>query len=129
MADFRTDWDDSYTTQVDDPIADGNDLCTEAIDNNGKWGSEVTVTVEHGGTANCGVKVYVLRQVDTTTYEDMHSDPWGFEMPYDTNQTVYRTFFVDGVSVSKFKVFISNSSGGSVDVTVKTKQLDAIVSS
>ena len=129
MADFRTDWDDSYTTQDDDTITNGSDLSTEAIDNNGKWGTEVAVTVEYGAIANCGVKVYVLRRVDTIIYEDILSDPWGFEMPYDTNITVYRTFFVNGVSVSAFKVFIQNSSGASVDVIVKTRQLNAIVSS
>lgn len=131
MADFTPDWAAAWTTQASAAaIANGDATgLAVAISHDGKWGTEVGVAVTYGGTANEGVKIYVERYVDATNAEVVADDDcWGFEMPYAASTTNRRTFTVDGTSVSKFNIVGSNSSGDTANVTIATRQLDAIVS-
>ena len=104
-------------------ITDGSNATTAAIDNDNITGTEISVTVVYDATtADEGVKVYVLRDVDGTNYEAVVDGPWSFMMPYTINTTHRRTFTVLGNNTSKFKVEVTNDSGASVTATVRYKQ-------
>lgn len=125
MATFNPAWDANWTnTSINGSTITNatTSTITTAISNDVKIVTEVSVTIAYGGTATEGVKVYLLRDVDGTNYETTNDLPWGFQMPFSTSVTRYRTFTVSGSSISKFKILLSNNSGASVTATVKYKQ-------
>lgn len=95
---------------------------TAAISNDNKSETEVSVTIAYGGTADEGVKVYILRDVDGTNYEAVADGPWGFMLPYTISTTHRRSFTVAGDRVSSFKVHVTNDSGATVTATVRYRQ-------
>ena len=126
MTTIATNWDSTFTATsiASSTITNGSNATTAAIDNQTKVGTEVSVTIAYGGTATAGCIVNVLRMVDDSpTYESPTNDaPWGFAMPFATSTTFHRTFTVAADRISKFKVYVANSSGASVTATVDYKQ-------
>jgi len=102
-------------------VANSGNAETAALSNNSKLGTEVSIAAAYGATATVGLKVYVLREVDTTTYEAVADKPYGFEMPFTVSTTHRRGFWVPH-SFGAFKIRVENASGASVTVTVKTRQ-------
>lgn len=119
------DWDASWsaTSIANATTANGSSETTASISNDGKLGTEVSVTVQYNATtANQGVDIYILRDVDGTNNEDESDDPYAFRMPYAVGATRRRTIFVPP-SVSSFKVRVVNDSGASLqDLDVRTRQ-------
>jgi len=83
--------------------------------------TEIAVTIAYGGTANEGARIYVLRDVDGT-YEAIADGAWGFMMAYSTSTTYRRSFVVQSITASKFKIMVSNVTGASITATVSYKQ-------
>jgi hypothetical protein len=130
MTTISTNWDSSWTATsiASSTVTNTSTATTAAISNDGKSGSEVSVTIAYGGTVNQGVKVYILRDIDGTNYEAVTDKPWGFEMPSSVSTTYRRAFAVCADRISNFKVHVTNDSGASVTATVKTRQatIDAV---
>jgi hypothetical protein len=124
MAVSGVNWDTAWTTSSinGSAVSNAGSANTAAIDNDGKWATEVSVQVAYGATASQGLRVFVDRDIDGTNYETGGSKPWGFEMPKAVSTTFYRTFTVQASEVSKFRVRVTNDSGASVTVTVRTRQ-------
>lgn len=124
MTSINPSWPASWTatdisaTSVDD----ASSASTSAISNDDKIATEVSLEVTYGTTADEGVKIYILRDVDGTDFENPNDNPWGFQMPYTTSTTHRRTFNVPAERTSKFKVHISNDSGAAVTATIRYKQ-------
>lgn len=117
------DWAASWTadgTISGSNIADAGDATSDEISNDGDLATEVSIEIAYGATANEGVKVYVLRDVDGTNFEAEADSPWGFEMPYSTSTTHRKTFTVPG-SISAFVILLTNDSGAQVTATVRTR--------
>lgn len=94
---------------------------TGAISNNSKLGTEISLKCAYGATATVGLKVYLLRETDSSEYEAVADKPYGFEMPFTVSTTHRRGFWVPH-SFGAFKIRVENPSGASVTVTVKTRQ-------
>jgi len=124
MPTFNPAWDANWTnTSINSSaVTTGSTATSAAISNDVKIVTEVSVTIAYGGTATEGVKVYLLRDIDGTNYETTNDMPWGFQMPFSTSVTRYRSFTVSGSSISKFKILVSNASGATVTASVKFKQ-------
>ncbi len=91
---------------------------------------EVSIDADYSNDAKAtgGLYVYVLRDIDGTSYEVEADKPWGFEMPFTQNGTNRRTFSVSPGKVSKFKLLLvwKNSTAGS-SVTVATAYKKATI--
>lgn len=125
MTSIYTNWESSWTnTSINaSTVTDGSSATTSsAISNDTKSATEVSITVAYGATANEGIVVTVLRDVDGTNFEAVADLPWGMAMPFDISTTFRRTFTISAEKVSSFKVRVSNDSGASVTVSVKYKQ-------
>jgi len=124
MTTISTNWDTSWTATsiAASSVTDTSTATTAAISNDGKSGTEVSVTCAYGGTVDQGLKVYILRDADGTNYEAVIDKPWGFEMPSGVSTTYRRAFAVCADRISNFKVHVTNDSGATVTVTVKTRQ-------
>lgn len=118
-----TNWADTWTATsiAASSITNTGTATTAAISNDGKSGTEIGVTIAYGSTADAGVDVYVLREVDGN-YETVNDRPYGFQMPYAISTTKYRTFTVMADRVSKFKIYIENQTGATVTATISYKQ-------
>lgn len=125
MGSFNEDWDTNWTsTSINaSSVANAGSATTAAISNDNKLETEVGVSVAYGGTASEGIKVYILRDVDGSNYEDANT-AWGFEMPKAVSTTYRRTISVG--SASNFKVLVTNNTGASVTVTVTYRQAAGI---
>jgi len=120
------DWTGTYTAEVNaQSVADAGDHTSGAISNDGKLATKVGITVAYGGTANEGVKVFVLGLVDGTNYEAEADDPWGFEMPFSTATTHRRTFVVPAGVHDSFKILATNDSGAQITLDVDYDQATA----
>jgi len=102
-------------------IANAADLTSDAISNDDKLDTEVSVAIAYGATASQGVIVYVLRDADGTNYEAEADAPWGFSMPY-TVSTTHRRVFTVPAQIGGFKLLLTNDSGAQVAATVRTRQ-------
>lgn len=118
-----TNWDNSWTATsiAASSITNTGTATTAAISNDGKSATEIAVTVAYGTTANQGVDVYILRDVNGT-YEAVADRPFGFQMAYGVSTTFHRTITVMADRVSQFKVFVFNQTGATVTATVNFKQ-------
>ena len=119
-------WDASWTI-LDAAITlmqGGTTEDTSAVVNcDGKAACEVSIDADYSNHAKAtgGLFVYILRDVNGTSYETEDDNPWGFEMPFTQNDTNRRTFSVDVSQVSKFKVMLDwDNSTGSSSVVVAT---------
>ena len=127
MGDTGYNWDAAWTT-IDAAIVlteGGTTTDTSAAQSSdGKAACEVSIDVDYSNhaKAGAGLKVYILRDVNATDYEDTEDGPWGFEMPFSQLGTNRRTFAVPPSMVSDFKIGLSweNTTGSSV-ATVATK--------
>lgn len=121
---FTYNWDAAFTTTSisASSITNTSTATTAAINNDGKSTTEVSIQIAYGGTANEGVKVYLLRDTDGTNYEDTTDAPWAFMMPYAISVTRRRTFTVSAMMVSNFKIKLTNDSGATVTATVRYRQ-------
>jgi len=124
MPTFNPAWDAAWTTTSinSTSIVTAANSTTAAISSSVKIVTEVSIAIAYAGTATEGVKIYVLRDIDGTNYETVNDMPWGFQMPFAASVTRYRTFTLSGVAISKFKILVSNASGGTVTATVRFKQ-------
>ena len=91
------------------------------IDLDGKSACEVSIDTDYSNDAKAtaGLRVYLLRDVNGTDFEDSADLPWGFEMPFTQSGTNRRTFTVDPGLIGSFKIYLSwgNTTGGSVATT------------
>jgi len=124
MAVSTINWDAAYAaTSINaSAVANAAVATTAAITNDGKIATEISVTVVYGATATAGLIVYLLRDVDGTNYEAVADKPWGFEMERAVSATYRRVFAVSAGEMDNFKVHVTNNSGASVTVTVRTRQ-------
>lgn len=106
-------------------IANSASLTTDPISNDEKLNTEVSIEIAYGGTANEGVRVFILRDVDGTEYEGAADAPWGFAMPHATSVTRRRTFTVPA-SIGRFRVLLTNESGAEVDASVRYRQSEGV---
>ncbi len=123
MGSFYHDWDAAWaSTSINaSAVANAGTATTAAVSNDLKLDTEVSIEAAYGGTATEGIKVYILRDVDGTNYEAVADGPYGFEMPRTASTTHRRTLTVPA-AISNFKVHVTNNSGASVTVTVRTRQ-------
>lgn len=123
------DWDASWTAvDTDLAVSSGADDTSDALSLDAKAAAEVSVkAVYAAGSPTQGLKVYLLRDTDGTTYEGEADLPWGFEMPYSGGGTYRRSFSVDPSRLGGFKILVTNDSG--VQVTVTTKVRYAVIGS
>lgn len=95
---------------------------TNEISNDDKIATEVSVACTYGATASQGLKVYVFGSIDGSTWENVASGAWGFEMQKATSTALYARFMVSALDYSSFKIHVTNNTGATVTVTVKTRQ-------
>ncbi|QNN24350.1 hypothetical protein HED60_19420 [Planctomycetales bacterium ZRK34] len=126
MSDATFNWADSWTLLSTLGISDQGSLSSAAISNDGKIASEVSVTLTYGSTATEGAKVYIIRDIDGTNYEQEQDLPYGFSMPYSTSTTYRRAFTVRGDEASSFKILVTNDTGDSITAVVRTRQIDSV---
>lgn len=100
----------------------GTATSTNEISNDDKIATEVSVECVYGATASQGLKVYVLGSIDGTNFETVASGAWGFEMQRATSSTYRTRFMVSALDYSSFKIHVTNNSGATVTVTVRTRQ-------
>lgn len=123
MVTYNANWAGSWTATsiAASTVTNSSTATTAAIDNDNITSTEIAVTIVYGGTTNEGARVYVLRDVGGT-YEVIVDGAWGFMMAYSVSGTYRRSFVVQSINASKFKVMISNSTGASITATVSYKQ-------
>jgi hypothetical protein len=126
MADTGYNWDAGWTV-IDAAIVltqGGTDDDTSAvIDLDGKAACEISIDADYSNHAKAtgGLFIFVLRDIDGTSYETEADGPWGFEMPFLQNGTRRRCFNVDCSQISEFKLYLDwDNSTGSSSVTVAT---------
>lgn len=95
-------------------ITNGNTATSAAIDNNGYILTDISVTVTYGTTANQGINIYVLSDIDGTNYQNVNDGPWGFQMAYSTSTTYHAQFTVLANMVQKFQILLQNNTGATV---------------
>ena len=126
MADTGYNWDAGWT-EIDAAMTLTQGGTTEdtsaVIDCDGKAAMEISIDADYSDHAKAtgGLFVYVLRDIDGTSYEVEGDNPWGFEMPFTQNATHRRSFAIDTGKISKFKLMLDwDNSTGSSAVTVAT---------
>lgn len=120
-------WDATFTATslAASTVTNGSAGTTAAIDCDGKSSLEVSISCVYGGTANNGLKVFILRMIDDTpTYEAQADIPQGVELAYSISGTHRKAFTIDCRLISKCKIEVQNDSGASVTVTVNTKFME-----
>lgn len=125
MATINPNWDTAWTNTsiLASAITNGSTATTAVISNDNKTGTEISVDVDYGATANEGVKVFVLRDINGTDFESSVDSPWGFMLAFAISLTRRRTFTVAGDMTSDFKIHVSNASGATVTADVKYRQM------
>ncbi len=123
-------WDGSFTViDTDIALSEGavDSDVSAVIDLIGRKSAEISVVADYTNhvKATAGLFIYLLRNVNDSDYEVEADKPWGFEMEFTQNATRSRTFNVDPVIFSKFKIMLdsANSTSGA-GVTVDTKVSD-----
>ena len=126
MADTGYNWDAGWTV-IDAAIVltqGGTIIDTSAvIDCDGKAACEISIDADYSNHAKAtgGLFIYVLRDIDGTSYEVEADLPWGFEMPFTQAGTHRRCFTVDCSQISEFQIHLDwDNSTGSSAVTVAT---------
>jgi hypothetical protein len=126
MADTGYNWDAGWTA-IDAAILLDQSGTTEdtsaVIDCDGKAACEISIDADYSNHAKAtgGLFVYILRDIDGTSYETEDDEPWGFEMPFLQAGTRRRTFSIDVSQISEFKILLDwDNSTASSQVTVAT---------
>lgn len=119
------DWPLSWTQEFSGTLTQGaTDTDTSAaIDLDVKASIEITIDADYSDHAKAtgGLFVFILRDINGTDYESEADNPWGFEMPFVQNGTRRRSFVLQGIDFSRFKIHLDwdNSTANSA-VTVVT---------
>lgn len=119
------DWPLSWTQEFSGTLTQGGtDTDTsDAIDLDVKASIEITIDADYSDHAKAtgGLFVFILRDINGTDYESEADNPLGFEMPFVQNGTRRRSFVLQGIDFSRFKIHLDwdNSTANSA-VTVVT---------
>lgn len=125
MGSYAYDHDSSWATTSINGSTVGNgssETTSSPISNDGKIGTQVSVTVVYGSPATAGVQMMILRDIDGTNFESPNDLPWGLSLPYTASGTHRRAVTVPP-DIGDFKVAVVNPSGASVTATVRTRQI------
>lgn len=105
-------------------IAASSALASAAVDNSGKAGTEVGLTLTYNASATAGAKIEVLRTTDGgTTYQADADSPFAFSAPFTAGGT-YKIVFTVPAAISNFKVNVVNldTAQSITAVTMKSRQ-------
>ncbi|WP_166820527.1 hypothetical protein [Thalassoroseus pseudoceratinae] len=124
-------WNSEWTTSsvASESLEHDDTTLSEAIDNDGVTGTELFLWINYGegNPLDSACVVKILRDVDGTNYESEDDAPYTFCLPIgyaeaidtsETTNTRSQLVFVDSRRASKFKVHVTNRTGGDVIVSL-----------